>query len=370
MGKFSILLCDSDEVYAKRLATGLQRQFRELVSVRTCSDLARMEPGTEADLLVGNQNPEEDFLKLHPQCVCLWLDEGSGLEKSMEKAGGLNTSDGYEQNTEPQIWQGSVFKYQSVSKMAKVLKQYFPHSVRGGTVAGTGIRQLWYGVVSPVRHPSILPFACTLAGELGREKRVLLMVFMEFSGICQLLEISESTGMESFLFRLRQREQISEIPFPQVSILPGFDLLCGPDNPMVLYELNDQDVNRLMERIQFCQEYDAVVWVGGNMLQGIGELFHRSEHIFAIGKGDRYSRCCQREFEMFFDKLQQGDTESLINVRLPEVFGTQTGEHLLWQWEHSAVGDEVRRVLKGEETDGSMDGSVSKEDFTTVGHEW
>lgn len=367
MGKFSILLCDSDEVYSKRLATGLQKQFREQVSVRTCSNVFdRNGQAIEADLLLGSRLPEEAWRQKHPHCIYVLLDEGETPGCGMVEEDGTNRSAVEDVS---KLWKGSVFKYQSVSKIARVLQAYLPAQTKGMAGTGVGLRQVWYGVVSPVRHESMIPFACTLAGAIGKEKRVLLVVLMEFSGILALLELEPGWEMEALLLRLRQRESLQQIPFPGVYVLQDFDLLNGPENPMILYELSELDITRLMERIQDCRQYDAVVWVGGNMMRGIGELFCRSEKVFSIEKTDAYSKCCQKEFEQFFNKLLPGDSDCLVNVRLPILSGNQTGEHLLWQWNRSVIGDAVRRHLKGDMADGIVDGNVTKEDFRTIGPE-
>ncbi|MBQ8662574.1 MAG: hypothetical protein IJ471_01825 [Eubacterium sp.] len=370
MGKFSILLCDSDEVYAKRLATGLQKQFRESVSVKMCTDVVDREgQAMGANLLLSSKLPRESWRQAHPDCICVLLEEGEGKapEVGTEYA---PSPELLQEDRLADVWQGSIFKYQSVSRIARLLQNFLPTAATPGTGTGVGFQQLWYGVLSPVRHESTIPFACTLAGLLGEEKRVLLVVLMEFSGVVPLLELEAGQEMETLLLRLRQKERLERIPFPMVHVLPDFDLLHGPDNPMVLYELNEQDVTRLLEHIQRNRKYDAVVWVAGNMIRGIGELFSRSEKVFSLEKTDAYSMCCQREFDNFFKKLLQEGVDRPVSVRLPAYAGEQTGEHLLWQWKHSGIGQVIKRHLKGESVDGTMDGVVTKKDFRTVGREW
>lgn len=369
MGKFSILLCDSDEVYAKRLATGLQKQFRESVSVKMCTDVIdRGGQAMDADLLLSSKMPQESWRQIHPQCICVLLDEGEGKEPELTEDCALQTRLLQEAQMS-NVWQGSIFKYQSVSRIARLLQSFLPAATVPSAGTGIGFQQLWYGVISPIRHESVIPFACTLTSLLGEEKRVLLVVLMEFSGIVPLLELEAGQEMEKLLLRLRQKERLERIPFPRVHVLPDFDLLHGPDNPMILYELDEQDVTRLLEHIQNNRKYDAVVWVAGNMIRGIGELFHRSEKVFSIEKTDAYSLCCQREFSGFFEKLLQEGADKPVSVRLPVYAGEQTGEHLLWQWKHSGIGEVVRRHLKGESVNGTMDGVVTKKDFRAVGRE-
>lgn len=416
MGKFLVLLCDSDEVYVKRLAAGLRRQFREQVTVQTCTSLdVPLREGDSGSLqqmgnrnsiqqmaspgvLVTSQCPETKWREGNPGWVCLWLDDGvekqkekKEIIKKIDEEAVIGTRAGLTTSQDSGIWQGRIQKYQSVSKIAKALQQYLPQEKNKRPIPGTCKTQEWYGVVSPVRHESMLPFACSLAGTLSKERKVLLVVLMEFPGLCQWLglagdvDVTVGSGieaglsMDSFLYQLRKEDRLERIPFPFVRKLQEFDLLMGPENPMVLYELNEQDISRLIERMQLCQEYDAVVWVAGNMLCGIRELFGKSEKIFSVEKNDPYSCCCQKEFAAFFEKLKLENEDSLMKVNVPVIKGMQTGEHLLWQWEHSAIGEQTRRLLegeevrplsKGEETDGTLGGAFAKKDFRTTECEW
>lgn len=343
MGKFSILLCDSDEVYTKRLAAGLKRKFREQIQVWTYSSVSEKEMASmEADLVLGNQMPDKNWQSEHKKCVYLWLAEP-------------------DVDTIPDvICAEKVFKYQSVSELARILQNYLPTQIVKVVEGTVNKNQQWYGVISPVRCQEMIPFACTLASKLGEQKRVLLLALMEFSGITSLLGLDPGQGMEPFLLQLRQKERLEQVRFPEVHGLLGFDLLTGPNNPIVLYELNEMDVLHMIERICAETQYDCVVWVGGNMIRGIDILFAKSKQIFLLGKKDAHSKCCQQEFEQFFQMQQSEKEEKLTRTYLPVLAQEQTGMHLLWQWSHSVIGEMVDRLLKGDEKYGSDGTDISR----------
>lgn len=350
MGKFSVLLCDAQEVYVKRLAAGLKRLFQEQVQVSCCSSMEELGADFEVDLLLSSQIPPSGWLEKREHCTCLWLDDREDVAEGFP-------------------WKDCVYKYQSVAKIGKVLQSYLPQCWQGGHL-GQGVkRQLWYGVVSAVRHEQMLPFACCLASEISTTGKVLVVVLQEFSGLQQYLELGEGSQMEAFLYQLRKKEAWWQVPLPQVSVLPSFDLMLGPENPMVLYELNDQDIQRLMECIRNHRQYDAVVWVAGNMMPGMEQLFLRSQQVYSIEKQDCYSRCCQQEFDAFYRKLIPTETVPLVKVSLPAMLDGQTGQHLLWQWEHSGVGEVVRSLWKGDLWHEDMDAGASQADFRAVKHE-
>ena len=349
MGKFSILICDPDEVYVKRLAAGLQRQLKEKAIINTtdhCSGESLSCEG-EVHLLLSSEVPEFQWRMQHENCTFIWLDGGDEDGQKMTER---------------------IYKYQSVSQIGRELVKYMPAQRSRGKRLGVSSGQRWYGVVSPARHESMIPFSVALAQQLNEERQTLVLLFMEFSGVGSLLGLSQNTGMEEFLLGLRQQEKdhFEQVPLPEVHQLPGLDLLNVTDNPIILYELVEADVEKLIERIQCCGQYEAVVWVAGNMLQGIESLVQVSERVFSIEKGDSYSRCCQDEFSCFFEKLNV-DQQVLCPVMLPVLQGIEPGQHLLLQWKLSPIGAIAKECLKGVKEHGSVDRDYAQSDPESVG---
>lgn len=334
MGKFSILLCDSDEIYVKRLATGLQKFFREQVFVQLTTDISILEQCRDVQLLLTSKLPSICEIGQAENCKVVFLHEGQ----------------------EEIVHKESIYKYQSITQIGKELMKYMPRSKAATMGANAGSNQKWYGVLSPVRHKSMIPFGITLAQQLSVGKRTLVLIFMEFSGIGSWLGVSTDAGAEDWLLDLRHAagESFLQLPFAKVHQLPAVDVLHVTSTPMVLYELTEEDVHRLIQRIQCCDQYDAVVWISGNMLRGMKELLQTSGQVFCIEDRDGYSRCCQQEFIQFFQKLGHKE-EQLKRISLPVLHGMEPGEHLLLQWKNSVIGEEVRNYLKGDVENGTFD---------------
>lgn len=352
MGKFSILLCDSDPTYAKRLAAGLKRQLKERASINTSTRMDEFADGDQvAHMLVSSQTPDAQWQKRHEDCVYIWLDDGESDDENL-------------------LWQLRIFKYQSVSQIGKELMKYLPSRRSDKEFKGVMSEQKWYGVVSPARHESTIPYGMALAQLLGETKHTLLVLLMEFSGVVPLLDLERNSGMEEFLLELRKKDlgDVNLVPMPNMYQLTGVDVMNVTDNPMVLYELVESDLQRLVQRIQCCEKYGAVVWVAGNMVQGIGNLFQNSEKVFLVEKGDSYSQCCQKEFQKFADKLGV-DQELLIPLSLPVLKGIQPGEHLLLQWRQSPIGDAARKQLEGAIGNGTFDRNHAQSDIESTGYQ-
>ncbi len=328
MGKFSILLCDSDEVYMKRLAAGLNKLFKEKASVSTITEEDSANCVEHAQLVLTSGG--EQFLQrcYGENCTFLHLHEGDSIE-------------------DPDRYKESIYKYQSVSRIGRALTKYIPNQQSWCGVDAVGSRQKWYGVISPSHHRSMIPFGISLAQRLSVRKRTLVLIFMEFSGISTLLGLEQCGGIEDFVLALRkaQKEELAEIPLPEVNTLPGIDLLNVTDTPMVLYELTEGDMDNLFQRIRKDQQYDEVVWIAGNMVRGIVELFQESEKVFGILGEDAYSTCCEKEFTAFYKKIGV-ENGRLCWFTLPDLSDMDAGEHLLLQWSESAIGAAVKRLLQ------------------------
>lgn len=364
MGNFSILLCDSDETYVKRLAAGLQRQLKDRAMIRTCiSYKNETEQMQNVNLLVSTQAPERAWCNQHRNCICILLDEG--YEHDFDK-----TPENEVQEGTTFVWTDRIFKYQSISHMVKALAKYLPALRGANAMAGAMEGQTWYGVISPVRHKSMIPFAFSLASQLSDKGRTLVIVFMEFSGIIPLLGIKRSVGSEDFLLALRrqQPEDGMQISLPEVGTIEGVDFMNVTENPMILYEITQEDLRNVIRRIEGCTQYKYVVWVTGNMVQGIVELFSISKKIFSVEEPDAYSRCCQQEFMDFYAKTK-ADEGKVKSVSLPVLQGTETGEHLLIQWKRSSIGEVARSVLEGEISCGTVDGCYTQTDTESIGYQ-
>lgn len=354
MGKFSILICDSDACYSRRLAAGLRRIFQDKALIRTaeayCPQLLRKD--TMVQFVLAAEGPEQEYLS-EKSCIWIRLDEETDVSESVRNR---------------------IYKYRAVSWIARELMRYLPESCRTADRADAEAVK-WYGVLSPVRHEALLPFAFSMARALEAGCQTLVLLLMEFAGAERLLGRSVSCGQDEFLLQLRQKaqnergEQASvQMMEPEILRFPGFDLLNLTMNPMILHELTEEDLQRIRKWICANGQYQRVVWAAGNVLQGVPELLQDSEQVYVLEKADGASRCCQWEFDTFLDKLQV-EPERISRLRLPVPAWTEPGEHLLLQWEQSVIGETVCRCLKGGDADGASDRRTAKPDIRTAGYQ-
>lgn len=338
----SIILCDMDQGYIRMLAAGLKKFFDTAVLIQTCSHTD--------ELFTADVDMTSERIIL-----CGHTEDMNISEAVAEKWHFIRLKGGMNEEDEVDIkWEDEIYKYQSVSQIAARLQLHFPDRNRRKLKSGIKMAQNWYGIFSVCRHESTMPFVCSLARKLGEHRKVLVVLLTQFCGISSLLDLKRRCDTEGFLLRLLQcaQEEILQVALPEMLSFQEFDLLTEPENPQVLYEMSRQDMQALIARLEHSQ-YDSIVWAAETVIPGIIQLFERSRRLFFIEKTDTNSVCCQRDFEIFCNKLPEIEWEEKVrHVCLPIYGQLECGEHLLWQWSQSAVGKVAEQYAEVEVTDG------------------
>lgn len=360
MAGCSIVLCDMDQVYIRKLAAGLKRFFDVNVLIQMCSCLEELaaedtDITSERIILCGQTREKSLESQVCPEEKMERRVLSKEDIKISEKWHFIRLKGSMTEEDEVDIrWEDEIYKYQPVSQIAAGLQQYVPAWNRKDKKTGSKNAQKWYGVFSVCRHESAIPFVCSMAKSMGEHQKVLVVLLTQFCGLPGLLGIECGCDTESFFLRLRQgvQTEISQVALPKFVSLPGFELMTAPQNPQVLYEMEQQDMQALIARLEHSQ-YDNVIWMAESVLPGIAYLFERSRRLFLIEKTDTYSMCCQREFEEFCQKIPEVEWDDKIrHVCLPVYGQMECGEHLLWQWSQSAVGSTAEKYVEEEMPDG------------------
>lgn len=247
-----------------------------------------------------------------------------------------------------------IYKYQPVTQIAQLLQQALPKIQKNVQEQHLRMKQKWYGVFALDRQDAAMAFSCSMAGILGEHKKVLLLFLTQFSGIGQLLGKEQGCDTEGFFLQLRRAgvDEFQRISMPEVLVFSGFELLKEPENPEVLCELEPEDLQKLIRYLDG-SAYDAVVWMAGQALRGMRQLLERSSRVFVPEAADAYSICRQQAMEHYCRKLQGNLWEEKVrSIFFPDCEKSECGEHLLWLWRQSAIGQKAEACIKECEADG------------------
>ena len=99
--------------------------------------------------------------------------------------------------------------------------------------------------------------------------------------------------------------------------------------------------------------YDVVVWIAGQALRGMRQLLERSSRVFVPETADAYSICRQQAMEHYCRKLPGNLWEEKVrSIFFPDCEKSECGEHLLWLWRQSTIGQKAEACIKESEADG------------------
>ena len=379
MEGLSILLYDRDADYIRNLARSLRKFIDPSIGIETYSDAERLRKTgifpetkrkgdgkysdltgkrTEIDGCKENYLEKEQSIDVQEGQVIV-PDSGRGKSSSshIEQRFGDKFGFRVSQNGNKEFPSDNlelIYKYQPVTQIAQLLQQALPKIQQNVQEQHLRMKQRWYGIFSLDRQDAAMAFSCSMAGILGENRKVLLLVLTQFSGIGQLLSKEQGCDTEGFFLQLRraQVDEFQQITMPEVLVFSDFELLKEPENPEVLCELEPEDLQKLIRYLDG-SAYDAVVWIAGQALRGMRQLLERSSRVFVPETADAYSICRQQAMEHYCRKLPGNLWEEKVrSIFFPDCEKSECGEHLLWLWRQSTIGQKAEACIKESEADG------------------
>lgn len=327
-----MILYDGETGYLQRLAAQFKRCFFPGVSIAVFGvredAAAYMESVDKGILLTGDLDIIELKMRYKNIKFCC-------LEPQI-----------YYDEPEEDPWDLHIFKYQSVNVLAELLRKHFCVQIPSG-IRNTAQEQEWYGVCSPCRHEMLLSYSGALAQTLASQKKVLWVSLSGFSGMDQVLEEQSQTDLESLILALRKTTDQKPALDSYLVSAGKISVLVPPRNPMALCECQARDLEHLAVYLRESTAVEAVVWMFDCLHPGSVEIFRNCRKIYCLEKEDTSSRNRQQQFYQFMERIFRDRISSLFeSVNLPVTDWSETGIHLLWQWEQSGLGADVRRRLQ------------------------
>lgn len=107
-------------------------------------------------------------------------------------------------------------------------------------------------------------------------KKVLYVNFTECSGMTELFELVEQPeDFSDFLLALRRQSAASLACY--TGRIDELEYLIPADNPQILRELTEADMNRLLVSIAQADQYELVVFTLGTLVCGCEQIFLQAE---------------------------------------------------------------------------------------------
>lgn len=329
MSALLLILYDAEETYAKSLAAGLKYYLQGQAGIRLVKnreELISSSDFTEDTVLLSGDLSLFELKKLNSDLKFCYL-----------------ASEEYETVSDNEVrWDYYLYKYQSVQAIARAVISRFGPQNRVYQRKSDEMEE-WYGIVSAAHHEMMIPYSLAMASILAEQKKVMWVGLAEFCGISGLLGLEHMYDTGDLFGRLRAGFATEDEQRQSVIWVENLGILEPPENPMILYELQENDLLSLTRYIRGYRQVDAVVWLVGNLFPGSVWLLNQCRRIFSLEKGDVCSRCLNQEFRTFLERLNQQEVVSYETVTAPSLLSMEPGLHLLQQWANSSMGGEIRK---------------------------
>lgn len=237
-------------------------------------------------------------------------------------------------------------KYQSMDKIIRKMQMMAEAEERKGKTSVVQRTFEVVGVFSPVRHEMQMLFSMLFAGNAGKERRVLYVNLLEFSGFSEMFGETEYDLSDAVL-QVRESEIRMERFLACIYESEGVSYISPMANPENLREISGQDVQFLLEAIARYTDYQMVVLDMGLNVRDFAKVLTKCDRIYCLCKRGYLFEIQERQFFEYLEKAV--DTAFPERVRRVEIPGQTKiscgGMNLLEQLNWGEFGDLVRNAV-------------------------
>ena len=237
-------------------------------------------------------------------------------------------------------------KYQSMDVITQKMQLLTEAKGQKGQ-AGMAQRDLEVvGVFSPVRHEMQMLFSLLFARNAARERKVLYINLLEFSGFSEVFGDTEYDLGDAIL-QTRELAVKAERILACIYEGEGFSYISPTLNPENVREITAEDVRRLLEIVAEYTDYQTVILDIGLNVCDFAEVLLRCDKIYCLGKRGYLHEAQMRQFFTYLERTV--DAAFLERIRQVEIPGQAKvicgGVNLLDQLDWGDFGDFVRSLM-------------------------
>lgn len=309
-----------ENAYMRKFALYLSKRMGERVQIGIVDHMERLyewDPGTlwiGSSAFISQIREQMD----HPRCIIL-----SEEESAQEDV---------------------ICRYQSCEKIYQRVVFFCGET---GSRISSGKSQKWIVITSDSTISHLLAVSVTAAYLLAGKGEVLYMNLSECSGMEELFLMGEGTDLSDFVLELRSDKIVSVDAFTRR--LEKINCILPPENPMVLHEMRRKDMEMTLEIIRNETQYEYVVVMMGCTCCGCELLFQQASAVFHLTREGETFKESQQAWLGMIRKCLDGQTISVMQLRLPMVQADSQGAHLIYEWAEGPLGQLIEKYLDGQE---------------------
>ncbi len=315
MKKGTLIICDREEAYAKRLMEYLSSRERLFdISVFTAvSALLEHLSEHKTDILLIEEELMNDAIAQKTDGQIILLSEANQVQEA---------SEGY----------FCVYKLQPAENIHRELIACYAKQSSGyrpflKLLAEKHLEL--FGVFSPEGGCGKTTFSLLLGQQLAKHKRTLYLSLESFSSL--LCKKSGQRGMSDLLYHVKERSDRLAVLLPAlVEKQEELDCVLAVDYYGDLVTTQEEDMEYLLNELEK-SDYDAVIFDVGYLSPAVFYLLAQCQRIFCPRQRREENQAKMVAFERTLRAEEREELlERMENVLLPDA-GSKEMEHLLWK---------------------------------------
>lgn len=201
------------------------------------------------------------------------------------------------------------------------------------------------GVCSPIGHEMQQLFSVLYAVNLGREKKILYVNLLEYSGFGELFGQTGGCDMADLLLRLRAGTLDLSFFWRCACEKAGIYCLMPFDNPENTAQTGEQELRELLDFVEHFTDFEEVVIDFGISMTEYYSYLDFCDVMLMIGREGYYYQCRENAFLKWVREAQTADgMDRLCRVTVPYSARTiRPGGSVIEQLQWSEFGDFVRQ---------------------------
>lgn len=292
--------------------------------------------------IAGEPGPEQ-----MKEAQTVWIGPEKFVEKLQKKAASRN----FIVLTEEMPEEGNgVYRYQPCEKLYQDILRRCQEMKCLPAVGVCHLKQKWIIMTTDDTAAALMVFSVTFAQMLGQSTGVLYLNLSECSGMERSLRLGAGADLSDLVMALRESPDICLDAY--VRQLEGMDYVMPPGNPMILHELKEDDIQKLLSAVQENNRYEYVVLALGSTCCGGEVFFGMAESLFHLTGEGLVQECSRQEWE-HFARLCLGERQiHMEKVFVPKIPGESCGSHLIYEWMEGEPGQLAKKYVEEELKEG------------------
>jgi len=202
------------------------------------------------------------------------------------------------------------------------------------------------GVFSPIGHELQMFFSLLYAKNRAKERRVLYINLMEFSGFSEIFGRTE-TDLGDMILSLREQEISKECLLQCIYEMEGFSFISPLVNPENIREVTVDDLSALLHAVKKYTEYEIVVLDISMNVNCLAGVLGACSKLYCVEKTGFLFEVRVRQFLDYLSRVMEGALLERLQQIIPpgQTRVVCGGSNLLERLDWDDLGDFVRRQL-------------------------